>query len=65
MSAARSMGLGALTDAISPERVIGIPTGAVTGLTMDSRTATPGSVFFAVPGMREDGWQYAPEAVER
>ena len=33
-----STGLGALTDVIGPERVVGIPVGEVTALAYDSRT---------------------------
>ncbi len=62
-AAARGMGLGALTDVVAPERVIGIPVGAVTGLAYDSRRVTPGTVFFAVPGVHVDGHDYAAAAV--
>jgi UDP-N-acetylmuramoyl-L-alanyl-D-glutamate--2,6-diaminopimelate ligase len=59
------MGLGALADVLAPERVIGIPVGEVTALTTRSDEATPGSVFFALPGQVHDGWTYIPEAAER
>ena len=36
------MGLGALTDVVGPERVIGIPVGEVTALAYDSRAVVPG-----------------------
>lgn len=58
------MGLGALTDAVGPERVIGIPVGEVTALAYDSRLVVPGTLFFAVPGVHVDGHEYAPAAVE-
>ncbi len=35
------------------------------GLTQDSRKVRPGWLFFAVPGVKEDGARYAGEAVER
>ncbi len=35
------------------------------GLTQDSRKVKPGWLFFAVPGIKEDGAVYAGEAVER
>ena len=38
----RRMGLGALTDAIAPERVIGMPVGEVSSLAYDSRSARSG-----------------------
>jgi UDP-N-acetylmuramoyl-L-alanyl-D-glutamate--2,6-diaminopimelate ligase len=59
------MGLGALADAVAPERVIGIPTGEVTALTMQSGEVAPGAAFFAIPGGVHDGWMFIPEAVER
>jgi UDP-N-acetylmuramoyl-L-alanyl-D-glutamate--2,6-diaminopimelate ligase len=61
----RAQGLGALADAIGPERVIGIPAGEVTALTTHSAEAAPGSVFFAIPGQVHDGWDFIPDAVER
>src|SRR5688500_3640876 len=59
------MGLGALTDVISPERVLGIPVGEVTSLAYDSRHVSPGTLFFAVPGVHVDGHDFASDAVER
>jgi UDP-N-acetylmuramoyl-L-alanyl-D-glutamate--2,6-diaminopimelate ligase len=38
---------------------------AITGLADDSRRVRPGSVFFAVPGLAQDGARYAEEAVAR
>ena len=60
-----SMGLGALTDVIGPERVIGIPVGQVDALAYDSRRVLPGTLFFAVPGVHVDGHAFAGEAVRR
>ena len=61
----RTIGLGALADAIGPERVVGMPTGTVTGLTTHSAAVEPGVVFFAIPGQVHDGWTFVPEAVSR
>ena len=58
----RHMGLGALTDAVGPERVVGIPVGEVRGLAYDSRRAGPGTLFFAVPGDHVDGHDFVGEA---
>jgi UDP-N-acetylmuramoyl-L-alanyl-D-glutamate--2,6-diaminopimelate ligase len=58
------MGLGALTDRIGPERVVGVPIGDITLLAYDSRRVSPGALFFAVPGEHTDGHGYVPEAVE-
>lgn len=58
------MGLGALTDVIGPERVLGIPVGEVTLLAYDSRRVGPGTLFFAVPGVHVDGHDFAASAAE-
>ena len=58
------MGLGALTDVVRPERVIGIPVGEVTALAYDSRAVVPGTLFFAVPGAHVDGHEFAATAIE-
>jgi UDP-N-acetylmuramoyl-L-alanyl-D-glutamate--2,6-diaminopimelate ligase len=60
-----SKGLGALTDVIGPERVVGVPVGEVTSLAYDSRAMRPGTLFFAVPGIHVDGHDYAAAAVAR
>ncbi|MEX0626657.1 MAG: UDP-N-acetylmuramoyl-L-alanyl-D-glutamate--2,6-diaminopimelate ligase, partial [Chloroflexota bacterium] len=65
MSAPRLMGLGELTDAIGPERVVGVPVGEVRSLAYDSRHATAGTLFFAVPGDHVDGHDFIADAVAR
>jgi UDP-N-acetylmuramoyl-L-alanyl-D-glutamate--2,6-diaminopimelate ligase len=37
----------------------------VTGLCLDSRTAKPGDLFFAIPGSKSDGIQFVHEAVNK
>jgi UDP-N-acetylmuramoyl-L-alanyl-D-glutamate--2,6-diaminopimelate ligase len=37
----------------------------VTNLAYDSRTVTPGTLFFAFPGAKADGREYAPQALGR
>ena len=59
-----SMGLGALADVIGPDRVVGIPVGEVTSLAYDSRRVTPGTLFFAIPGVHVDGHDFATAAIE-
>ena len=55
-----------LADSLPPEalppEIASLP---VAGPTADSRTAAPGSVFFAVPGSKDIGASHAAEAVER
>jgi UDP-N-acetylmuramoyl-L-alanyl-D-glutamate--2,6-diaminopimelate ligase len=63
--AAMSMGLGALTDVIGPERVVGLPVGEVRALAYDSRRVEPATLFFAVPGVHVDGHDFAADAVKR
>lgn len=57
------MGLGALTDVVAPERVIGMPVGEVRALAYDSRRVLPGTLFFAVPGDHVDGHDFVADAV--
>jgi UDP-N-acetylmuramoyl-L-alanyl-D-glutamate--2,6-diaminopimelate ligase len=64
MTDERRMGLGALTDAVAPERVIGLPVGEVRSLAYDSRRVQPGTLFFAVPGVHVDGHDFVPRAIE-
>jgi UDP-N-acetylmuramoyl-L-alanyl-D-glutamate--2,6-diaminopimelate ligase len=61
----RTMGLGALADVVAPDRVVGVPAGDVTALTLDSNDVVPGAVFFAIPGHVHDGWTFVPEAASR
>ena len=65
MTASRRMSLGALTDIISPQRVVGMPVGEVRGLAYDSRNVQPATLFFAIPGVHVDGHDFIPQAVER
>ena len=37
----------------------------VNGLTYDSRTVSPGQIFFAVPGEKTDGHDYIAAAIQR
>jgi len=59
-----SIGLGAVTDRIAPERTVGMPVGEVRGLAYDSRQVAKGNVFFAIPGEHTDGHRFVAEAVE-
>ncbi|HET9114710.1 MAG TPA: UDP-N-acetylmuramoyl-L-alanyl-D-glutamate--2,6-diaminopimelate ligase [Gaiellaceae bacterium] len=59
------MDLERLVAALEPVEVVGRVTGEVRDLAYDARAVTPGDVFFAVPGERADGHDFAAEAVER
>lgn len=58
-----TLGLGALTDRIAPDRVVGVPGGEIRSLAYDSRRVGPGGLFFAVPGEHTDGHRFVPDAV--
>jgi UDP-N-acetylmuramoyl-L-alanyl-D-glutamate--2,6-diaminopimelate ligase len=54
-----------LLDTLVAPRIIGTLPQTITALTVDSRTAPPGSLFVAVRGERVDGHRYANAAVAR
>jgi UDP-N-acetylmuramoyl-L-alanyl-D-glutamate--2,6-diaminopimelate ligase len=58
------MNLGRLVAALDPAEVHGNADVDIVDLAYDARAATPGSLFFGVPGARADGHDFAPEAVE-
>jgi UDP-N-acetylmuramoyl-L-alanyl-D-glutamate--2,6-diaminopimelate ligase len=57
------MNLERLVAALDPVDVEGNAAVEVSDLAYDARAASPGSLFFAVPGMRADGHDFASEAV--
>jgi UDP-N-acetylmuramoyl-L-alanyl-D-glutamate--2,6-diaminopimelate ligase len=59
------MDLERLVAALGAHEVVGRAPVEIHDLAYDARTVTPGAVFFAVPGSRADGHDFAPEAVER
>src|SRR5262245_30948538 len=59
------MDLERLVSALEPVEVLGRRPVEVGDLAYDARTVTPGALFFAVPGERADGHDFALEAVER
>ncbi len=59
------MELERLVAALEPVEVLGRPSVEVRDLAYDARAVTSGALFFAVPGERADGHDFAPEAVER
>ena len=58
------MELATLIDAVRPLRVVGEPQGDITAVTYDARSAVPGVLHVCVPGLRADGHDFAPTAVE-
>ncbi len=59
------MDLERLVAALEPVEVLGRLPVEVNDLVYDARAAVPGSLFFAVPGERADGHDFAAGAVER
>jgi UDP-N-acetylmuramoyl-L-alanyl-D-glutamate--2,6-diaminopimelate ligase len=58
------MELERLVAALAPEAVLGSPDPVeVRDLAYDARAVTPGALFFAVPGVRADGHDFAAQAV--
>jgi UDP-N-acetylmuramoyl-L-alanyl-D-glutamate--2,6-diaminopimelate ligase len=59
------MDLERLVTALGPQEVRGGAPLDVTDLAYDTRSVTPGALFFCVPGERADGHDFAADAVER
>jgi len=59
------MQLSDLAQIVPSATVRGDPTTGVRDATADSRAASPGSLFFCVPGERSDGHDFVGEAVAR
>jgi UDP-N-acetylmuramoyl-L-alanyl-D-glutamate--2,6-diaminopimelate ligase len=57
------MDLERLVAALEPVEVLGRPSVEVRDLAYDARAVGPGALFFAVPGTRADGHDFALEAV--
>src|SRR5256712_1752003 len=54
-----------LLAALPEKRVIGQPPRSVSSIAADSRRVEPGGCFVAVPGFKQDGRRFIPEAVRR
>src|SRR5262249_45637278 len=54
-----------LLAALPEKRVIGDPPRSVSSIAGDSRRVEPGGCFVAVPGFKQDGRRFIPEAVRR
>ena len=59
------MDLEPLAAALDPVDLFALQPVEVRDLAYDARAVTPGALFFAVPGERADGHDFAAEAVER
>jgi len=59
------MELERLIEALAPAAVVGPSAVTIEELAYDARAATPGSLFFCVPGERADGHDFAADAVAR
>ncbi len=59
------MKLQALLEAIRPVQIEGNVECDLTGLAYDSRRVTPGMLFVALPGLKQDGHEFVAAAVER
>ncbi len=53
-----------LIAALSPAQVVALASTEIRDLAYDARAAGPGALFFCVRGMRADGHDFAPQAVE-
>ena len=52
-----------LIAVLAPAEVVGAAPTDIRDLAYDARAATPGALFFCVPGERADGHDFAPQAV--
>lgn len=59
------MELNKLLTRVKPEKVAGSSAIQVTDLAYDSRQVQTGSLFFALPGVKADGFDYIPQALEQ
>jgi len=58
------MKLQDMLTAVEPLTVVGEQNPEVSGLSYDSRQTGPGSLFFALPGVKVDGFDFIPQALE-
>jgi UDP-N-acetylmuramoyl-L-alanyl-D-glutamate--2,6-diaminopimelate ligase len=65
MTLERVVSMTTLLDALPTKIALGRFPDAVTGLASDSRKVEPGTVFVAVPGFKQDGRKFIPEALQR
>jgi len=63
--AGQGTAMSELLAALPEKRVIGDPPRSVSSIAGDSRRVEPGGCFVAVPGFKQDGRRFIPEAVRR
>src|SRR5437867_3409091 len=63
--AGRGTAMSELLAALPEKRVIGEPPRSVSSIAGDSRRVEPGGCFVAVPGFKQDGRHFIPDAVRR
>lgn len=61
----KELRLEEVARAVGGTILAGDPSLAVTGVTVDSRSASPGDLFFALPGRRTDGHLFVEDAFSR
>ena len=59
------MDIERLIAALAPAQVVALAPTEIRDLAYDARAAASGALFFCVPGMRADGHDFAPAAVEK
>ncbi|WP_321370094.1 UDP-N-acetylmuramoyl-L-alanyl-D-glutamate--2,6-diaminopimelate ligase [uncultured Desulfuromusa sp.] len=60
----RHMKLGQLLKMIQPLEIVGKEAVGISGVACDSRKVQAGMLFFALPGVKCDGYEYLPQALE-
>src|SRR6266436_6079883 len=63
--AGRGTAMSELLAALPEKRVIGEPPRSVSSIAGDSRRVEPGGCFVAVPGFKQDGRHFIPDAIRR
>src|SRR2546427_9217012 len=63
--AGRGTAMSELPAALPEKRVLGDPPRAVSSIAGDSRRVEPGGCFVAVPGFKQDGRHFIPDAIRR
>jgi len=57
------MQLNDLLQALTVKKIVGSTERTISGLVCDSRQVAPDNIFFALPGVKVDGFRFIPQAV--